>query len=90
MSLEIKPFKDHTKLEIKQSKTPHLSRTPLRMLGMAASLSGKTVAVANMILNPKMYRDVFDSIHIFSQSVHHDGTWEAVKKYVKEEMGKMP
>ena len=88
--LDVEPIKDPTKLEIKQSKTPHLPRTPLRMLACAASFSGKSTVVANMILNKRMYRGVWDSIYIFSQSVHHDGTWGEVKKYVREEMGKDP
>ena len=37
-----------------------------------------------------MYRDVWDAIYIFSQSVDHDGTWGEVKKYVREHMGKDP
>ena len=37
-----------------------------------------------------MYRDVWDAIYIFSQSVDHDGAWGDVKKYVREHMGKYP
>ena len=61
-ALEIVPIKDKTKLEIRQSPTPHLPRLPLRMLACAASFSGKSTTVANMILNKRMYRDVWDSI----------------------------
>ena len=89
-ALEIIPIKDKTKLEIRQSPTPHLPRTPLRMLACAASYSGKTTTVASMILDKAKYRGVWDSIFIFSQSVDHDGTWNEVKKYVRQEMGKDP
>ena len=34
---EIVPIKDNTKLEIRQSPTPHLARCPLRVLACAAS-----------------------------------------------------
>ena len=88
--LEIVPIKDKTKLEVRQSPTPHLPRTPLRMLASAASFSGKSTTIANMILNKRMYRDVWDSIWIFSQSVDHDGTWGEVKKYVRESLNKDP
>ena len=88
--LEIVPIKDKTKLEVRQSPTPHLPRTPLRMLASAASFSGKSTNIANMILNKRMYRDVWDSIWIFSQSVDHDGTWGEVKKYVRESLNKDP
>ena len=37
-----------------------------------------------------MYRDVWDAIYIFSQSVDHDGTWGEVKKHVREQMGQDP
>ena len=43
-----------------------------------------------MILNKRLFRGVWDSIWIFSQSVDHDGTWGEVKKYVREQMGKDP
>ena len=88
--LEIVPIKDKTKLEIRQSPTPHLGRTPLRMLACAASFSGKSITIANMIFNKRMYRDVWDAIYIFNQSVDHDGTWGEVKKYVREQMGTDP
>ena len=88
--LEIVPIKDKTKLEIRQSPTPHLPATPLRLLALAASFSGASTTIANMILNKRMYRDVWDAIFVFSQSVEHDGTWGEVKKYVREQLGKDP
>ena len=89
-ALEKMPIKDKTKLEIRQSPTPHLPRTPLRLLACAASFSGGTTTVASMILDKAKYRGVWDSIFIFSQSVDHDGTWNEVKKYVRQEIGKDP
>ena len=43
-----------------------------------------------MILDKAKDRGVWDSIFIFSQSVDHDGTWNEVKKYVRQEIGKDP
>ena len=60
------------------------------MLACAASFSGKSTTIANMILNKRMYRDVWDAIYIFSQSVDHDGTWGECKKYVRESLNKDP
>ena len=88
--LEIVPINDKTKLDICQSPTPHLPRLPLRQLACAAWNSGKSTTVANMILNKRMYRGVWDAIYIFSQSVDHDGTWGEVKEHVREQMGKCP
>ena len=89
-TLEILPIKDKTKLEVRQSPTPHLPRCPLRRLACAAGFSGKNTTVANMILNMRTFRDVWDAIYIFNQSVDHDGTWGEVKKYVREQLGKYP
>ena len=31
---------------------------------------------------------MFSAIYVFSPSVHHDGTWGAIKKYVRDELYK--
>ena len=86
--LDIEPIRDPSKLEIRQSKTPHLPRLPMRSLFLANSSGGKTTLIVNLLLNKKLYRGVFSSFYIFSPSVHHDGTWGALKKYCREELGK--
>ena len=88
MSLQVEPIKDSTKLEIRQSKSIHLPRLPMRALFLANSSGRKTTLVANLLLNKRAYRDVFSAIYVFSPSVHHDGTWGAVKKYVRDELHK--
>ena len=88
MSLKVDPIKDTTKLEIRQSNSLHLPRLPMRSLFLANSSGGKTTLIANLLLNKKAYRGVFSSIYVFSPSVHHDGTWGAIKAYVREELGK--
>ena len=88
MSLKVEPIKDPTKLDIRQSKSPHLPKLPMRSLFLANSSGGKTTSIANLLLNKRAYRDVFSAIYVFSPSVHHDGTWGALKKYVRDELNK--
>ena len=58
-SLKVEPIKDPTKLELRQSKTPHLARLPMRSLFLANSSGGKTTLIVNLLLNKKLYMDVF-------------------------------
>ena len=85
MSLRVEPIKDSTKLEIRQSKSMHLPKLPMRSLILGHSSGGKTTLIANLLLNKRAYRDAFSAIYVFSPSVHHDGTWGAIKKYVRDE-----
>ena len=87
-ALEMTLIKDSTKLEIRQSKSPHLPKLALRSLFLANSSGGKTTLIVSILLNKRAYRDVFSAIYVFSPSVHHDGTWGAVKKYVRDELHK--
>ena len=76
-----------TEYELRQPKSEVMSSTPLRGLLVNPSGGGKTTLMANMILNPDMYKGVFDRIYIFSPTIHLDSTWEPVKKYIYEELG---
>ena len=67
-----------------------MPRLPCTPLALAGTNSGKTTTIANMLLNPRLYRDCFDRIEIFSQSVKHDGTWGPVKDYLRKERGQDP
>ena len=57
---------------------------------MANSGAGKTTLVANLLTRKELYGKAFSTFYIFSPSVHHDGTWNSVKKYMREEMGQKP
>ena len=87
-SLTVQPIKDSTKLDIRQSKSANLPKLPMRSLILGNSSGGKTTLIANLLLNKKAYHDVFSAIYVFSPSVHHDGTWGAVNKYVTNDLGK--
>ena len=81
----IKPVKVK-QYEVKQSKYKHVSKLPTRSIINAASGSGKTVLIQNLILD--IYRGCFSRIYIFSPSIDIDDTWLPVKKYIEEELTK--
>jgi hypothetical protein len=72
--------------QVKQSKYEHVSRLPTRSVINAASGSGKTVLIQNLILD--IYKGCFNRIYIFSPSIDIDDTWIPVKKYIEEELTK--
>ena len=88
MSRRVEPIKDPTKLEIRQSKSPHMPTLAMMYLSLANSSGGKTTLIVSILINKRAYRDVFSAIYVFSPSVHHDGTWGALKKYMRDELHK--
>ena len=70
--------------QVKQSKYEHVSKLPTRSVINAASGSGKTILIQNLILD--IYRGCFSRIYIFSPSIDIDDTWLPVKKYIEEEL----
>ena len=72
--------------EVKQSKYEHVSKLPTRSVINAASGSGETVLIQNLILD--IYKGCFSRIYIFSPSIDIDDTWLPVKKYIEEELTK--
>ena len=74
--LAVKPVKDDSKLQIRQSPTEHLPRTPMRALFLANSGGGKTTLIANLLTRKELYGKAFSTFFIFSPSVHHAGTWQ--------------
>jgi hypothetical protein len=70
--------------QVKQSKYEHVSKLPCRSVINAASGSGKTVLIQNLILD--VYRGCFSRIYIFSPSIDIDDTWIPVKKYIEDEL----
>jgi hypothetical protein len=72
--------------QVKQSKYEHVSKLPTRSVINAASGSGKTVLIQNLILD--IYKGCFSRIYIFSPSIDIDDTWLPVKKYIADELTK--
>ena len=70
--------------QVKQSKYEHVSKLPTRSVINAASGSGKTVLIQNLILD--IYKGCFSRIYIFSPSIDIADTWLPVKKYISEEL----
>jgi late competence protein required for DNA uptake (superfamily II DNA/RNA helicase) len=63
-----------------------VSKLPCRSVINAASGSGKTVLITNLILD--VYRHCFSRICIFSPSIDIDDTWIPVNKYIDDEFTK--
>ena len=68
----------------KQSKHDVVPKLPPRGLSLSLSGDDNTVLLANLIL--KIYRGCFGTVYIWSQSIHGDSTWEAVKPYQEDVM----
>ena len=79
----IKPIKVR-EYQVKQSKYEYVSKLPTRSVINAASGSGKSVLIQNLILD--IYRGCFSRIYIFSPSIDIDDTWLPVKKFIADEL----
>ena len=79
----IKPHK-MKEYEFKQSKFSVAPKIPFSQIVVGPSGSGKTILLQNMVLD--IYRDCFSRIYIFSSSIHVDGVWTPVKKYIENNL----
>ena len=79
----IKPHK-MKEYEFKQSKYEVAPKIPFSQIVVGPSGSGKTILLQNMVLD--IYRDCFTRVYIFSSSVHVDGVWTPVKKYIENNL----
>ena len=59
-----------------------MPKIPFKSLIYAASGSGKTVLITNLIEN--VYRDCFERIYVFSPSINIDDAWKSTKRYLNE------
>ena len=81
---EVKPHKVK-EFECLQSKYEHVPKLPCRSILYAPSGAGKSVLLQIFMLD--IFRGCFARWYIFSPSVHLDQTWQAVKEYVRKDMG---
>jgi hypothetical protein len=80
----ISPVK-HIEYECQQSKYGDIVPSlPLRGMICAASFSGKSILIQNLILD--VYRGCFSRIYIFSPTVHLDTVWRPVKDYITKDL----
>ena len=66
---------------------PAIDPLPSNRLMVAPPNSGKTVLLRNLLLNPKLYKECFDRIYVFSNTGPNgderalDRTWDEVQDY---------
>ena len=85
---KIEPQKGLPQYYIKQSPSSDiLPRVPCRGLVAGPGSSGKSTAMASMILDHDKYRGVFSRIYLWTPSIDVDDSWEPVKRYVRGELG---
>lgn len=78
---EVKLF-ETPEYNFKQSRFKHLPQVPIRGALVGGSGSGKTRALASLLL--WQYRSTFERLFIWSPSIDIDATWLPVKKYVSD------
>ena len=75
--------KDHViKYHCNQSKETDVPLLPMRSLIIGPSASGKTYLLNNLITN--IYKNCFERVYIFSQSIYLDRTYDPIKETQKE------
>ena len=74
---------DHiVKYHSKQSKVEDVPILPMRCLIIGPSASGKTYCLNNLITN--IYKNCFERVYIFSQSIYLDRTYDPIKETQKD------
>ena len=74
---------DHiVKYHSKQSKVEDVPILPMRSLIIGPSASGKTYLLNNLITN--IYKNCFERVYIFSQSIYLDRTYDPIKETQKD------
>jgi hypothetical protein len=66
--------------QFKQPPEPYM-RLPCSTIMLVPSGGGRTSTIVSLICGP--YARCFESIHIFSPSVHVDSAWDIVKEFAK-------
>ena len=78
----IAPLKGTREFKFKQSKYPHLDgMCPIRSLAVGSSGSGKSLTVANLIVD--VFDKAWERTYIFSKNATTDHTWEPVVKHLR-------
>ena len=81
----IAPPKGMRKFEFKQSKYEHLhGMAPIRCICTGSSGSGKSLLVANLIMD--VFAHKWERVYVFSKTAKTDHTWEAVDKFLRKNL----
>ena len=81
----IAPPKGMRKFEFKQSKYEHLDgMAPIRCICTGSSASGKSLLVANLIMD--VFAHKWERVYVFSKTAKTDHTWEAVDKFLRKNL----
>ncbi len=88
----VKPPKNETKFELRQSRFPMAPRLSTRVLALGPTGQGKSVAASWMLLN--MYKtdskplskenSCFSRYYLWSPNALSDPTWKGLRRFVKE------
>ena len=84
---KVLPQKGIPEYYIKQSPSEMMPKVPCRGLIAGPGGSGKSVAMASMILDRDKYRNVWSRIYLWTPSIDADDSWEPVKRYIRNELG---
>ena len=84
---KVLPQKGIPEYYIKQSPSEMMPKVPCRGLLAGPGGSGKSVAMASMILDRDKFRGVFSRIFLWTPSIDVDDSWEPVKRYIRNELG---
>ena len=80
----IKPIKTR-EYEVPESRYKQVGKLPFRTIVLGSSNSGKSVLLANFIMD--IYKKLFERIYIFSPSIEVDyQTWKPVKDYIETDL----
>ena len=89
MGVEIKPVKTKA-YKWKQPPNDILPRCPFRGITSGPSGTGKGVLVQNMILNPELYRGIYEKIYYISASAALDHNLRPICEYAEQVLKQDP
>ena len=80
--LEVTPDPDRMKMAIDKDLHPHLPDISTGQLGVlvAPVRTGKSTIITNLLANEAFYKDCFDQVHIFSNTIMNDSTSRFLKE----------
>lgn len=85
--MEIGPIQSKlTELKFRQSKSEVLPSLPLRALFLGNSGNGKTNLIANLLIDDRFYKGLFEKIYWFSPTAQIDDALEPVRNFIENHL----